>query len=110
MRFWQRIYVNKRGFTLTELMIVLIIISGLMYLVIPNITTTKSSLDNKTCKAYVELVNTQIQAYTIDNDVVPADLQTLVNENYIKSETCPDGTTINYENGVASIVENPPTP
>ncbi|QVK19196.1 prepilin-type N-terminal cleavage/methylation domain-containing protein [Mycoplasmatota bacterium] len=101
---------NKRGFTLTELMIVLIIISGLMYLVIPNITSTKSSLDNKTCKAYIELVNTQIQAYRIDNDELPIGLQTLVDEKYIKSDTCPDGSIIKYENGVASIQETETTP
>ncbi len=94
---------NQKGFTLTELMIVLIVISGLMFLIIPNISNTKESLDHKSCEAYVELVNTQIQAYVIDHNMLPSDLQTLVDENYIKSTTCFDGTSISYIDGVASI-------
>jgi len=100
---------NKKGFTLTELMIVLIVISGLMYLVIPNITSTKNSLDKKTCDAYIELVNTQIQAYLIDHDQLPTDLGVLMTENYIKSTTCPDQSIIYYQNGVATS-EEPLTP
>ncbi len=94
---------NKKGFTLTELLIVLIIISGLMYLVIPNITSTKSNLDKQTCEAYVELVNAQIQAYYLENNSYPLDLQTLVADNYIKSETCPDGSIIIYEDNSARL-------
>ncbi len=95
---------NKKGFTLIELMIVIIIISGLMYLVIPNITSTKSSLDSKTCNAYVELVNTQVEAYLVDHETNPASLKELVDGHYIKSETCPDGTEILYDEGIASLL------
>ncbi len=93
---------NKKGFTLTELLIVVIIISGLMYLIVPNITSTKKALDDKTCDAYIELVNSQIQAYKLEYDEVPLTLTDLVNSNYIKSDKCPNGNVINYVDGVAS--------
>lgn len=93
---------NKNGFTLTELMIVIIIISGLMYLIVPNITSTKKALDDKTCDAYIELVNSQIQAYKLEYDDIPLTLTDLVNGNYIKSEKCPNGNVINYVDGVAT--------
>ncbi|HEY8364627.1 MAG TPA: competence type IV pilus major pilin ComGC [Haloplasmataceae bacterium] len=83
---------NKQGFTLTELLIVLIVISGLMFLIIPNLTHTKSNIDDKTCDAYMELVNSQIQAYFLEHDAYPT-IEDLLSEGYIKSTTCPNSNT-----------------
>lgn len=82
---------NKNAFTLTEMLIVLIIISSLMFLVIPNISKSKKNIDNQTCDAYIILVESQIQAYIIENGSLPIDIDALVNEGYIQSKNCPNG-------------------
>lgn len=89
---------NKKGFTLIEMMIVVIIISGLMYLIVPNIINSKESIDNKTCDAYIELVDSQIQAYILDTDQSPLDLNTLYEAGYITSTTCPNGEVLTIVN------------
>lgn len=97
---------NKKGFTLGEVLIVIIIISGLMFLIIPNITNTKSKIDEKTCDVYVELVNAQISAYYLEHNEYPENLEILVEEGYIKSSTCPNGKIIYYNNNIASKDES----
>ena len=76
---------NKKAFTLAEVIIVIIIISGLMFLIIPNIVTTKTKIEENFC-AYVELVNAQIQTYYLENNYYPESLEVLVSEGYIKAQ------------------------
>lgn len=96
---------NKRAFTLAEVLLVLVMISGLMFLIIPNVNNTKSNIDDKTCKAYIELVNSQIQNYYLENGHYPENLGELVDNNYLRSTTCPNGSEIDYQDNVASINE-----
>lgn len=96
---------NKRAFTLAEIIVVIIIISGLMFLLVPNIINTKTKIEEKTCFAYIELVNAQIQAYYLEYSSYPESLETLVLDGYIKSTTCPNGKIIYYENHKAYIDE-----
>lgn len=77
-----------------EMLLVLLIISGLTLLVIPNVIQTKDTIDNKTCSAYVALVNSQIQQYALDRKAYPSSIEELVTEGYIESDTCPDGRVI----------------
>ena len=44
---------NNRGFTLVEMMIVLLIISVLILIPIPNVTKHSASIDEKRCRAFV---------------------------------------------------------
>lgn len=74
-----------------EMLLVLLIISGLTLLILPNIIETKNSVDQKTCDAYIALVNMQIQQYHLDNQTYPGSLEQLQEEGYIDSMTCPDG-------------------
>ncbi|MDF2700224.1 MAG: competence protein ComG [Haloplasmataceae bacterium] len=89
---------NKKGFTLAEMMIVVIMISGLMLLIIPKLGETKTSLDHKSCDAFVNLVDSQIQAFYLDKSIYPMNVTVLFDAGYIKSKTCPDGTEVSIEN------------
>lgn len=93
---------NQKGFTLIEMMIVLMIISTLLLVTIPNVTKNNSIVKDKGCEALVRLVETQVQSYEIETGSVPVDLDTLVTGNYIKTYTCPGGEDINYTDGVVS--------
>ncbi len=45
---------NEKGFTLIEMMIVLLIISVLLIITIPNIGRHNATVNEKGCEAYVE--------------------------------------------------------
>ena len=53
---------NEKGFTLIEMMIVLLIISVLILIAIPNVTKHSKSIDAKGCAAYL---NTIVVKYTL---------------------------------------------
>lgn len=100
---------DQQGFTLIEMMIVLLIISVLLIITIPNIATHSSNIDKKGCEAYMKMVESQIQAYKIDKHKIPT-LQELQTDGYLKSAegACPDGTTIQIE--ADGEVAKSPTP
>lgn len=94
---------NEKAFTLIEMMIVLLIISVLILVAIPNVTKHSKSIDAKGCDAYVKMVEGQVQAYKMDTKGIPTSLADLTAKGYLPAEAkCPDGTelTINAEGKV----------
>ena len=86
---------NNKGFTLIEMLIVLLIISILILVTIPNVTKHFATIDEKGCDAYVSMVQGQVQAYKIDKMKFPTVSQ-LIEEGYISTEEakCPSGEAI----------------
>lgn len=96
---------NEKAFTLIEMLIVLLIISILILLIVPNLTNKSKHINNKGCNALVQLVQSQVIAYELDKGQLPNSLNTLVEENYLKSEqlTCDNKKTITMDsNGQVS--------
>ncbi|RKL68745.1 competence protein ComG [Salipaludibacillus neizhouensis] len=85
---------SESAFTLIEMMIVLVIISILLLIVLPNLTKNQEMASNKGCDATIELLKTQVVAYEIEHNKRPTSLNDLQTENYVKSVTCPDGTSL----------------
>lgn len=86
---------NQKGFTLIEMMIVLLVISVLLIITVPNISMHSSNINSKGCDAYVKTVEAQIQAYKIDKNKIPTFAE-LEAEGYLKSAEgkCPDGSVL----------------
>lgn len=86
---------NQKGFTLIEMMIVLLIISVLLIITVPNISKHSSNIDTKGCEAYMKMVEAQIQAYKIDKKKIPSFAE-LEEGKYLKSGEgkCPDGSPL----------------
>lgn len=86
---------NERGFTLIEMMIVLLVISVLLIVTIPNIANHHSSIYTKGCDAYVRMVEAQVQAFEMDHERLPSNISELVTEGYLSEEQgkCPHGDT-----------------
>nr|WP_157129901.1 competence type IV pilus major pilin ComGC [Sporosarcina ureae] len=85
---------NERGFTLIEMMIVLLIITVLILIAIPNVTKHSKSIDEKGCEAYVKMVEGQVQAYKMDKKSVPT-LTALTTDGYLPDNpACPNGNAI----------------
>ena len=100
---------NEKGFTLIEMMIVLLIISVLILVAIPNVTKHSKSIDTKGCDAYLKMVEGQVQAYKMDTKKIPSSLVELSKEGYLPDNAkCPDGSdlTIDAEGKVTNRNSN----
>lgn len=95
---------NQRGFTLIEMLIVMLIITVLIAIAIPNVSKQTSAVDEKGCLAFVQMVQGQVESYRMDNKKIPT-LTDLEDEGYLKTgETnCPNGDVVNISvDGVVS--------
>ncbi len=92
----------KKGFTVLEMILVLLVITIIVLITIPNIAQKKKIIDNVGCKALIEVVNSQILTYELNGDKV-SDIQQLVEAGLITQgqTTCPNGQQIVIENGQA---------
>lgn len=82
---------NQHGFTLVEMLVVLMIISTLLLITIPNIATNNQMVQEKGCEAMVKLAESQVQAYRIEYGQLPTTITELVENNYLEQDTCPGG-------------------
>lgn len=99
-------YLHEKGFTLIEMLIVLLVISILLIITIPNITKHQSTIHTKGCEAFVKMVQSQVQAYEIDNSKLPASINELETQGYLKQKSCPNGDGISIDNkGKVTVVE-----
>lgn len=97
---------NEKGFTLIEMLIVLLIISVLILITIPNVTKHFATIDEKGCSAYVSMVQGQVEAYRVDKMEYPTVAQ-LIEEGYISTEEakCPSGEKITIDQDGKATVE-----
>ncbi|ETI67333.1 competence type IV pilus major pilin ComGC [Neobacillus vireti] len=87
---------NEKGFTLIEMMIVMLVISVLLIVTIPNVAKHNSNINNKGCQAYVKMVQAEVQAYGMDNNNKVPTLAELKTAEYLKDDAkgCPNGLEI----------------
>ncbi|GIN19984.1 MAG TPA: prepilin-type cleavage/methylation domain-containing protein [Bacillus bacterium] len=100
---------NEKGFTLIEMMVVLLVITVLLLIALPNITKHSSNINNKGCDGLKQMVQGQVEAYRMDKNEIPT-VQQLKTEGYLKNEDlkCPNGKalTIDTANGEVREVAN----
>ncbi len=94
---------NKKGFTLLEMLLVMFIITVLLLLTIPNITKQKKSVEKTGCEAYADVVETQVAAYELSENKEVSSLEQLKEAGYITSTTCNDGTTLVLNGSEVSV-------
>jgi type II secretion system protein G len=88
---------NEKGFTLIELMVVVLIIGILVAIAVPVFVNTSNKSKTRACQANLRTLDGAIQTYNADNHLTP--LQTLgaLKPNYIKEvPVCPFGTGANH--------------
>jgi competence protein ComGC len=104
----KRIYVtNENGFTLIEMLIVMLVISILLIVTIPNVGKHNSNINKKGCDAYVKMVQSQVEAYKMDKNKVPT-LEELKSEGYLNdTKGCPNGKQIEIDaEGNVSVISS----
>ena len=77
--------INYEGFTLLEMLVVLLIISVLILLFVPNLSKHKDGVDKKGNEAIVKIVETQIDLYSMEKNQIPT-VEQLLKEEYITQE------------------------
>lgn len=95
---------NHRGFTLIEMLIVLLVISVLIILIVPNLGNRSADVHDTGCEALVSLVQAQADAYHIEKGRFPSSISELVSEQYITEDqtTCPNNDRLEMRNGTVS--------
>lgn len=96
----------KKGFTLLEMIVVVIIVSILFLLTVPNVSKVINSVDNRACSALTKVVDSAIAQFKLDYGTLPNSLNDLVNAGYLNEEqtTCSNGNSLSIEDG--HCVEN----
>lgn len=95
----------KRGFTLLEMTIVVLIISILFLLTVPNIQKTLSIVNNKGCKALEKVGDSAIVQYKLEYGEYPGSVQDLVSAGLLSEEqlSCDGSHTLVISDGQAYI-------
>ena len=84
------------------MLLVLLIISVLLILIIPNIAKQTAHIQSTGCEAQVKMINSQIEAYTLKHNRTPSNINDLINDGLIKKDkTMQMGETITISNGEA---------
>lgn len=99
---------NNDAFTLVEMLIVLMIISILIILIVPTISDSKDTINEKGCQALTAVVQTQVELYHFDEGSYPSDVEELITAEYINEsqKTCPNNQEIKIEDGTI-VVKDP---
>ena len=92
---------KKKGFTLLEMIVVVMIIAVLFLLTIPNVSNVINSVDNKACDAMTKVIDSAIVQYKLDYGEMPGSIEDLVTGGYIDSSqtTCSNGNNLYISDG-----------
>ena len=100
-RFFKKM---RHGFTLVEIMIVVLIIGILLAIAIPNFVRARNSSRAKSCQANLKQIDSATEQYLMDNRTTTYPALTALNPTYIKAApSCPSGGTY----AIGSATTNP---
>jgi len=96
---------SRRGFTLLEMTIVVLIICVLFLLSVPNIQKTLGIVNNKGCKAITKVADSAILQYKLEYGEYPGDVSDLVSAGLLSEDqlTCDGSKSLTISDGQAYI-------
>ncbi len=105
---------SEQGFTLIELMVVMLIIGVLMGIAIPNYISAVKAAKESVLKEDLHVLRGAIDSYTMDKQKAPQSLQDLVDSGYLKSipvdpmTRASDSWVVNQSDALHSIDQTEP--
>ncbi len=85
----------KRGFTLVELLIVVLILAALAAIAVPRIGESANNAKRRSCETNIDIMNSQIELFTANTGAAPVLLTDVTADiNYFPdgAPTCPFST------------------
>ncbi|MBP3952345.1 prepilin-type N-terminal cleavage/methylation domain-containing protein [Bacillus sp. YZJH907-2] len=101
---------NEKGFTLIEMLIVLMIISLLLMIVVPNLTKNNNTAQEASCKGTVKLVQAQVYAYNLEEGGNLTSLEPLISNGYVDSIKCYNDQDVELDVDTQIVSEPKPKP
>lgn len=94
---------KNQGFTLLEMIVVVMIVSILFLLTVPNVAKVLTSVERVGCNALCKVVDAAIIEFKLDYGEYPTNINDLVNGGYLDANQskCSNGQSIIIENGHA---------
>lgn len=95
----------RKGFTLLEMTIVVLIISVLFLLTVPNIQKTLTIVNNKGCKALEKVADSAIIQYKLEYDEYPSSVQDLISAGLLTEDQvkCDGNHSLSISDGQAYV-------
>jgi type IV pilus assembly protein PilA len=92
---------TRRGFSLVELLAVVLVLAVLAAVAVPLYTSQRRSAAGRACKANLTAISASLSGYALRNNAYPATLATLVGtaEGLTAVPTCPLGGAYTYADG-----------
>lgn len=93
--------INKKAFTLLEMVVVVMIIAILFLLTIPNVSKVINSVDDNACDALTRVVDSALVQYKLTYGQYPSSIIDLVSAGLISDDqtTCSNGKSIYLSDG-----------
>lgn len=82
--------IKRKGVTLIELLIVVLILAALSAIAIPRISQSATRAKSKACETNIDILNSSIELYHAEEGVYPTSLTTVTNS----LDYFPDGAPI----------------
>ena len=91
----------KRGFTLIEILIVVVILGILAAIIVPQFTDAAQDANESSARSQLQSIRSQIELHRVQNNgAAPADLAELVTDGYIRAvPVWPAGFAATYATG-----------
>lgn len=95
---------NSKGFTMLEMMIVILVVALLFLLTVPNINHVMGIIQKKGCDAQLSVVDAAILQYFMEYNVYPSSIDQLISEELMSEEqrACQNGKSITIIDNQAS--------
>ena len=95
----------KKGFTLLEMIVVVLIVAILLLLTIPNVARVIEIVQDTGCDGQLKIIETAMIEYRLINGTMPTSITNLIDEGLLLPEqaVCQNGRNIAIINGQPTL-------